>query len=178
MCKYCERRTDVEFGWEQPKLPYHGNPPCYNLMGNVLDNEKWNATILDYQTSSPLLSLTCTGYFDGEGVGTIDIPIKYCPECGRKLGKSDETESLPYETLEELRSHYCKPIDKYITCGEFGNTDGMNGSCLWCREMMPIQFEMCSDASWLRNLINNKHYTQEEAEKFIDDYKQRIFGKK
>lgn len=41
MCKYCERRTDIKFGWEQPKLPYHGNSPCYNLTGNVLDNEKW-----------------------------------------------------------------------------------------------------------------------------------------
>ena len=26
------------------------------------------------------------GYFNGEGVGSIYIPIKYCPECGRKLG--------------------------------------------------------------------------------------------
>ena len=33
------------------------------------------------------LILTCPSYFDGEGVGTIYIPIKYCPECGRKLGK-------------------------------------------------------------------------------------------
>lgn len=37
MCMYCERRTDIKFGWEQPKLPIH-------------------------------------------------IPIKHCPECGRKLG--------------------------------------------------------------------------------------------
>lgn len=27
MCMYCERRTDVKFGWEQPKLPYHNNMP-------------------------------------------------------------------------------------------------------------------------------------------------------
>ncbi len=25
--------------------------------------------------------------FNGEGVGVIYIPIKYCPECGRKLGE-------------------------------------------------------------------------------------------
>ena len=23
MCIYCERRADIKFGWEQPKLPYH-----------------------------------------------------------------------------------------------------------------------------------------------------------
>jgi len=40
----------------------------------------------DYQTATPELILTCPGYFNGEGVGSIYIPIKYCPECGRKLG--------------------------------------------------------------------------------------------
>jgi len=53
----------------------------------VLENEKWDGTIHDYQTCQPKLYLTCPGYFCGEGVGTIIIPIKYCPECGRKLGK-------------------------------------------------------------------------------------------
>ena len=88
MCMYCERRQDVEFGWEQPKLPYHNNFPYgSDLNGNVLENEKWDGTIFDYQTCQPELHLTCHGYFNGDGVGTIIIPIKYCPECGRKLGK-------------------------------------------------------------------------------------------
>lgn len=91
MCMYCERRTDVKFGWEQPKLPLHGNMPFgMDLNGNVLENEKWEGTIFDYKTTTPILSLTCDGYFDGEGVGTIQIPIKFCPECGRKLGKPTE----------------------------------------------------------------------------------------
>lgn len=47
--------------------------------------------IHDYQTTTPELILTCNGYFNGEGVGTIHIPIKFCPECGRKLG-SKQTE--------------------------------------------------------------------------------------
>ena len=59
MCMYCERRTDVKFGWEQPKLPYHSdNLNEGRLNGNVLENEKWDGVIHDYQ---------------------------YCPECGRKL---------------------------------------------------------------------------------------------
>ena len=82
------RRTDIKFGWEQPQLPYHNQEDISaNLSGNVLENEKWNGTVHDYQTSCPELILTCPGYFNGEGVGTIYIPIKYCPECGRKLGK-------------------------------------------------------------------------------------------
>lgn len=85
---YCERRQNVKFGWEQPKLPYH-NPskPSYNLNGNIADFNKFEGVIYDYQTCSPQLVLTCNGYFNGDGVGTVYIPIKYCPECGRKLGK-------------------------------------------------------------------------------------------
>lgn len=88
MCMYCERRTDIKFGWEQPQLPYHNQEDISaNLSGNVLENEKWNGTIRDYKTSCPELILTCPGYFNGKGIGTICIPIKYCPECGRELGK-------------------------------------------------------------------------------------------
>ena len=43
MCTYCERRTDIKFGWEQPKLPYHSQKDASaNLSGNVLENEKWD----------------------------------------------------------------------------------------------------------------------------------------
>lgn len=122
MCRYCERRQDVKFGWEQPKLPYHNNLPGNNLNGNVLENEKWDGTIFDYQTCQPVLSLTCPGYFNGEGVGTIIIPIKYCPECGRKLGKNDEkpyylkigdnlgTEEHWFSTEQEL-NEYLEKVD-------------------------------------------------------------------
>lgn len=107
MCIYCERRQDVKFGWAQPKLPYHENSPFgTDLSGNVLDNESWNGVIHDYQTSTPELILTCPGYFNGEGVGTIIIPIKYCPECGRKLGKPHSEKP----TLRELLT-YRNPDD-------------------------------------------------------------------
>lgn len=89
MCMYCERRQDVKFGWNQPKLPYH-NPmsPDSNLSGNIADFDMFDGVIHDYQTAMPQLILTCEGYFNGDGVGTVYIPIKYCPECGRKLGKT------------------------------------------------------------------------------------------
>lgn len=87
MCKYCERRTDVKY-WDQPFLPYHGNiENCESdLNGNIADFDKFEGHIYDYQSSTPELVLTCKGYFNGTGIGTIYIPIKYCPECGRKLG--------------------------------------------------------------------------------------------
>lgn len=56
---------------------------------NVLDNENWGGVIRDYQTACSELILTCPGYFGREGTGAIYIPIKYCPECGRKLGKAE-----------------------------------------------------------------------------------------
>ena len=46
MCMYCERRTDIKFGWEQPQLPYHNQEDISaNLSGNVLENEKWNGRV-------------------------------------------------------------------------------------------------------------------------------------
>lgn len=54
----------------------------------VIGVNEWDGAIYDYQTSTPELILTCKGYFNGYGVGTIYIPIKYCPECGRKLEKN------------------------------------------------------------------------------------------
>jgi len=88
MCQYCERDKNVKFGWGQPALPYHNPLPLNSLSGNALDVEKWNGYIYDYQTAQPQLCLRCPGYFDEEGIGTILIPINYCPHCGRKLGKS------------------------------------------------------------------------------------------
>ena len=36
MCMYCERRTDIKFGWNQPKLPYHNQKDISaTLSGNV-----------------------------------------------------------------------------------------------------------------------------------------------
>ena len=89
MCKYCERKANEHFGMKQPALPYHNPLPMNSLSGNVLDNEKWNGYIRDYQTMQPQLSLMSVGYFDGQGIGTINIPINYYPHCGRKLGKNN-----------------------------------------------------------------------------------------
>lgn len=88
MCKFCERRRDVTFGWNQPAIPYGSTiNSSEHLSGNAIDEpEKWEARIHDYQTACPSLILTRPDYFDGEGMGTVYIPIKYCPICGRKLG--------------------------------------------------------------------------------------------
>lgn len=91
MCKYCEGRSETNFGWNQPSLPYHNHDcfsPYLNIESNIFNANEWEGHIYDFQTSQPQLILTCNGYKNGKGVGTIYIPIKYCPECGRKLGHS------------------------------------------------------------------------------------------
>lgn len=86
------------------------------------------------------------------------------------------------ETLEWCQEHYVPPVDKYITCEDFGHSDPMNGSCYWCLEMCPYEFEMCRDESWVRSLLSsasrNHFKTKEEAAEFIEAYKQRKFGEK
>ena len=90
MCKYCERRTDVKLGWDQPELPWHDNYDITrNISGNMIHTDDTVGVIHDYQTASPVLIIkdkSCFGS-EEEGVGTIYIPIKFCPECGRKLGR-------------------------------------------------------------------------------------------
>lgn len=37
MCKYCERRTDMKLGWNQPELPWHDNQDITrNISGNMI----------------------------------------------------------------------------------------------------------------------------------------------
>lgn len=82
MCRYCDR-TDIPFISDMPKVPL-------KISGNILENEKFDIQIFDYKTFQPVMLVSQKGFFDGEGVGTIYIPINYCPYCGRKLGKDDE----------------------------------------------------------------------------------------
>ena len=89
MCMYCERRKDVKFGWKQPNLPWHNNSSGINISSNMTNIETTNGVIHDYQTSTPMLVITDNTSFgeNSDGCGTLQIPIKYCPECGRQLGK-------------------------------------------------------------------------------------------
>ena len=86
------------------------------------------------------------------------------------------------ETLAWCRQHYVPPVAEFITCSEFGHTDPMNGSCHWCLEMCPYEWEMCQDEDWVRGLLSPISRipckTREEAAEFIEEYKQRNFGEK
>lgn len=81
------------------------------------------------------------------------------------------------ETLEWCKHHYVPPIDRYITCCDFGNNDGMNGACHWCLEMTPYQFEMCWDATSVDSYMRMNGWSKEKAINFIEDYKQCNFEK-
>ena len=44
------------------------------------------------------------------------------------------------ETLEQCETQYLPPVPRFISCPSFGQSDGMDGSCHWCKEMTPYQF--------------------------------------
>lgn len=81
------------------------------------------------------------------------------------------------ETLTWCRHHYVPPVERFISCKQFGNIDGMDGACWWCMEMTPYQWHMCSDESWVRRLLSPvariPSSSREEAITFIEQYKQR-----
>ena len=83
------------------------------------------------------------------------------------------------ETLEWCRKHYVPPIKKHISCKNFGDCFSMNGSCHWCREMTPYQWEMCCDETRVKNLLRPfscvPEKTREEAAEFIERYKSSGF---
>jgi len=86
---------------------------------------------------------------------------------------------LTCETCFHSYNHkYNSPDHSHITCKEFGKIDGMNGSCHYCLEDTPYQWEMCSDESWKRNLMSIRskcQCTEEEAIEFINDYKSKLY---
>ena len=57
------------------------------------------------------------------------------------------------ETREQYRERYIPPNPKHINCESFGHMDGMSGSCLWCKEMCPYQWEMCKDEDEVRRYL-------------------------
>lgn len=80
MCRYCERNKESRLGWaNQPPLD------C-KVTGNVLVNDIVEVVIIDYKTTEPVMIIKEEGYFNGDGCGSIYITIKYCPNCGRRLG--------------------------------------------------------------------------------------------
>lgn len=85
MCNFCERRTDIKYGWDQPGLE--------NIHGNVSKELELKAVIHDYKTTSPEIIITMPRFFPDligtDGVATVYIPINFCPICGRKLGEKE-----------------------------------------------------------------------------------------
>ena len=83
------------------------------------------------------------------------------------------------ETLDWCKEHYVPPVKEYIHCTSFGDCDGMDGSCHWCREMSPYQWYMCYDENWVRSLmspiVRTPANSREEAAEFIEKYKQQHY---
>lgn len=90
MCRYCNRENVNNLG-KLPPLPYRDGvdnlKPCSpSITGNIIDPKSTTAYVYDYITTQPQLVVTDITAFEGTGIGCIYIPIRYCPECGRKLG--------------------------------------------------------------------------------------------
>lgn len=81
--------------------------------------------------------------------------------------------------MGSYRTKYNPPDYNVITCKDFGYIDGMNGSCHYCLEDCPYEWEMCSDESWKRRLMSPlskiPNCTEEVAIKFIDEYKKKNY---
>lgn len=100
MCQYCERRTDIKHGWNQPKLcdenwkhPSEELKDAISSNLNINGKPDWEARIYDYQSSTPELIITSKNIAKalwGSGTASIYIPIHYCPACGRRLGKVNQ----------------------------------------------------------------------------------------
>lgn len=93
-----------------------------------------------------------------------------------KLESYSKRDFVP-ETLSWCRKHYVPKVDRYITCKEFGHSDGMDGACWWCMGMTPYQWHMCCDETWLRRLTRTIDKTprmnKNEGIEFIEQYKQK-----
>lgn len=112
MCIYCERQSKV--GWNQPPLcDENWEHPTDTIKDTVCSNMNidgvpdWKVKIYDYQSATPMMiatSLQMGNVLMGEGgVASLYIPIKYCPVCGRKLGKQEKRENFEvfYERINE-----------------------------------------------------------------------------
>lgn len=158
MCKYCERRKDIRFGWEQPALYEDSKQAPFGdrLSGNMGDD--WEARIHDYQTAAPELVITSkdmASYLWGNGVASLYLPVYYCPVCGRKLGR---TEKAPEDPEDPGNRHVQDMLKEgaYIMYFEYQyctETQKQHNKCIYkvmgkaqsteTGEMMAVYQEMC-----------------------------------
>lgn len=65
--------------------------------------------VRDYRSKQPELVVLDRSFFlkyynDPAGIGAVYVPIKFCPECGRRLGKADPGAEKVSGISEKLRS--------------------------------------------------------------------------
>lgn len=122
MCMYCERNGR---DWEQmPPLPYMEQDRKAGqsaVTGNMISPHATTVFVRDYRSKQPELVVLDRSFFvkyynDPAGIGTVYIPIKFCPECGRRLGGSGsgKVENLPEDirkALQKVRENGCSDSD-------------------------------------------------------------------
>lgn len=124
MCRYCERRQDLKFGWDQPPLfdeQWPSTPgrlkECITSNLNINGNSDWVTKIYDYKSTTPELLVESKEIADAlwkGGIATLHIPIMYCPVCGRRLGSQDAKQSNHTSvTADAVPVVHCKDCNFY-----------------------------------------------------------------
>ena len=98
MCQYCDRKDQTM----PPPLPVE-------ITGNMITPEAATAQILSYRTRNPELVVTDYNYFTKDdpsstGIGTVYVPIKCCPVCGRYLGAPNPADNKVSGISDKLRN--------------------------------------------------------------------------
>lgn len=84
-----------------------------------------------------------------------------------------ENDIIP-ESLDWCKYNYTPPVIDFINCKDFGHCDGMNGNCIWCSEMTPYLWEMCSDETQVKSYMA-QGASRECAIDSVKKYKYNIY---
>lgn len=185
MCTYCERRKDVKYGWEQPSLYNKSkNAPFGDNLHSNIGND-WKARIHDHQTATPELIITSkdlAGYLWNNGVASLYLPIKYCPICGRKLGKTEKSEAcetVHKYTLKEgslvqhFKRQYCNEIQKkhgmhlYKIMGKAINTETEETMIVYQAMYPPYKAFACPEIMFYQKVDKAKYSDSIQVCKFV-----------
>lgn len=185
MCKYCERRKDIHFGWKQPALYEDSKqvPFGNKLSGNLGDD--WEAHIYDYQTATPEIILTSkgmAGYLWGDGIASLYLPANYCIICGRKLGNSckknlTEEQKTVLDSLKEgavisyFERQYCTETQKqhnkhlYRVMGKADHTETGEAMIVYQALYPPYKAYVRPESMFLQKVDTEKY--QDCTQKYL-----------
>lgn len=106
MCMYCDRKDQA--------IPL---PLPVEILGNMITPETTTVQILSYCTRRSELVVTDYNYFTKDdpsstGIGTVCIPIKFCPMCGNRLSAPNPADNKVGGISDKLRNELQELYDR------------------------------------------------------------------